>query len=121
MATIKPTVTAVGRGDGSTLQVIWTPVTEADTCAAVSYPECADRSVQVAGTFGSSSTAVQGSIDGTNYASLNDPGGTVIALTAAGIKGILENTVYVKPVTTGGSSQSLTISMLVHLTNPLRT
>src|SRR5512139_881962 len=123
MAVIKPTVTAIGRGDGSTLRVLWTPVTNADTCAAVSFPECADKSIQVLGTFNAASVAVHGSNDaGTTFAALNDPGGTVIAISAAGIKAILENTELVKPVFSGGgASQSLSVAMLFHLTNPLRT
>lgn len=121
MAAIKPTVLAVGRGDGSTLQVIWTPVTEADTCVAVEYPEFSDKSIQVLGTFGSASVALQGSNDsGVTFAALHDPGGTAIAITSAGIKAVLENSQQIKPVATGGSSQSLSIAMLLHLTNPLR-
>lgn len=121
MATIPAKVTAVGRGDDSALLVVWTPVTEADSCAAVSLPEYGDKSIQVVGTFGSASVAVQGSNDGTNFEALNDPSSTAIGITAAGIKAVLENTVYVKPVASGGSSQSLTINMLFHMSNPLRT
>ncbi len=121
MATIKPTVRAVGRGDGSTLQIIWTPVTEADTCAPVEFPECSDKSIQVLGTFGGASVALNGSNNnGTTFAPLSDPGGTVIAITSAKIKAVLENTQQIQPVASGGTSQSLTIAMLVHLTNPLR-
>lgn len=122
MATINPTISLAGSKDGSTYQIIWADVTNADTCAPVSKPEYADKSIQVAGTFNSASVALQGSNDGTNYAPLNDPGGTVIGINAAGIKAILENTLWIKPVTTGGGgSQSLTISVLVHLANTLRT
>lgn len=123
MAAIQPTLTDVGlKGDGSTILAVWTPVTESDTCVPISMPEHSDKSVHVSGTFGSASVAVQGSNNGgASFASLNDPTGTVIAITAEKIKAVLENTVQVKPVATGGSAQSLTISMLVHLTNPLRT
>lgn len=121
MAVITPTVTAVGRGDGSTLKVQWTPVTEADTCAPVTYPECSDKSFQIEGTFGGSTTVLKGSNDGTNYEGLRDPGGTAISFTAAGLKAVLENTVFIQPVSSSGSSQILTITMLLHLTNPLRT
>ena len=121
MATILPdSITSIGIGDGATVQVQWTPVTEADSCAAIAYPEWTDRSVQAAGTFGSGSVAVQGSNDGTNFASLHDPGGTAIAITSAGVKQILENTYQVKPGFSGGSSQSLTVTMILRLNNPLR-
>lgn len=122
MATIIPTVTDVSRrGDGSVFQVIWAAVTEADTCRAVSYPQYADKTVQVAGTFGGTSVAVNGSIDGTNYVAMTDQGGTTIALTSAGMKQVLQNALLIQPELTGGSSTEVTISMLFRLSNPLRT
>ena len=122
MAIIRPVITAVGRGDGSTLLVTWSGLTSADTCQAVSYPEYSDRSVHVSGTFSSASVALWGSNNGTTFAPLNDPTRTVIALTTEGVQAVLENTLYVQPVATAGTGgQALTISMLFHLTNPLRT
>ena len=124
MATIVPTITYpnAARGDGSTVLVVWTPVTENDTCRPVSYPEMSDKSVHVSGTFGGASVAVNGSNNsGASYAALNDPSSTAIAITSEKIKAVLENTALVQPSPTGGSGQSLTISMLFHLTNPLRT
>lgn len=122
MAVIAPTVTEVSdKGDGSAFRVVWTPVTEADSCAAVRYPGHSDKSIQAIGTFGSGSVALHGSNDGgTTYAALNAPSGSAIALTTASIKAVLENTEYIKPVITGGTAQSLTIAMLIHLSNPLR-
>lgn len=128
MAAIVPTVTDVSqKGDGSCILVVWTPVTSAgaDTCVPVQYPEHSDKSIQVTGTFGGGSIAVQGSnIPGGagGYASLFDPSSTVIAITdATKIKAVLENTTYVAPLLSGGSSTSVTISMLFHMSNPLRT
>jgi|GEM_PF-1201307 len=125
MATITPTITDISmRGDGSVQQVIWASVTQADTCLAVKFPQYADKTIQVAGTFGGASVAVNGSIDGTNFAPLTDQGGTVIAITtapAASIKQVLQNALYVQPAATGGAGQSLTISMIFRLSNPLRT
>ena len=123
---IAPTTTDVSpKKDGSSILVQWTPVTENNTCNPVSFPQHSDKSIQVLGTFGSASVAVQGSNDlpgtPTNFAALNDPSSTVIAITSAGVKAVLENTVHVKPVPSGGSSQSLTIQMLFHFTNPART
>jgi hypothetical protein len=122
MAAIVPTIRDVSpRGDGSSLLVTWTPVTQADTCNPVSFPDHPDKSLQCSGTFGSASVALNGSNDGTNYAGLNSPNSTVIAITAAGVKSVLENTLYVQPVATGGSGQTLAINMLVRMTNPMRT
>ncbi len=123
MATIAPTVTSVGVGNNAAKLVVWTPVTEADTCQYVSYPDLTDRSVHVYGTFGNASVAVQGSNESsapTNFVALNDPSGTVIGITSAKIKAVLENSVWIKPVPTGGSSQILTIAILFHLSQPLR-
>lgn len=127
MATIKPTFStiAVGRGNGSCMVVKWTPVTEADTCAPVSFPEYSDKSIQVYGTFGSASIALNGSNDTVDnasptFAALRDPSSTTIAITSAGIKAVLENTVQVQPVSSGGSSSSVTIIVMFHVANPLR-
>lgn len=123
MANITPAIVDVSqKGAGYAYQVIWTPVTNADACLPVEYPEFADKSLQVSGTFDSASVALHGSNDRSNFAALNDASGTVIAITTAKIKAVLENTIQVKPVATGGAgTQSLTISMLIHLSNPLRT
>ena len=122
MATIVPTVVLLGKQDGSIKRITWTPVTENDTCAPVALPEYADKSLQVLGTFGSASVALQGSNDGgATYAALNIPAGTALAITAAGVKAVLENTELVKPVVTGGTSQSLTIVMVARLSNTMRT
>lgn len=122
MATIPAIMKDVGpAGDGSTILVTWTEVTEADDCAPVSMPGHADKSILAIGTFDSANVAVHGSNDGTTYAALNDNGGTVIDITVAGAKQVVENTLWVKPVvTTGGATQDLDISMLFRLSNPLR-
>lgn len=123
MATIAPVKTWGGsRQDGSTMIITWTPVTSADTCGPTSFPEYTDRSVHVSGTFGSASVAVHGSNNaGVSFAALNDPTQTVIAITTEAIKAILENTDQIKPVITGGGgTQSLTVSILFHMANPLR-
>jgi hypothetical protein len=121
MAAIKPTYRNVGRGDGSCQLVVWTPVTENDTCVAAELPDLADKSVHVYGTFGGATVAVQGSNnDGTSFAALNDPSSTVIAINSEKIKQVLENTQQIRPAATGGASQSLSIAMLIKQTNPLR-
>ena len=122
MADIQPSVTAAGRGDGSTMLVTWTNVTNADTCHAVRFPEYSDRSIHVSGVFDGGSVQIQGSNNGgVSFAVLSDPTETAIILASEKIRAILENTDYIMPVASGGGSfQSLIISLLFHLTNPLR-
>lgn len=123
MATINPTVNwNVHPADNSVVRVTWTPVTEADTCAAFQGPQFSDKTFQVFGTFGAGgSIAVHGSLDaGTTFAALDDPGGTVIAFAAAKIKTVLENVDFIKPAVTAGTGVSLTVVMLGRLSNTLR-
>lgn len=117
-ANITPTNTGASQeGDLDGIVVFtWTPVASGDTCLpATGFSAFADRAIQVTGTFGAStpSVAIQGTLDGTNYAALRDPQGTTIAITAAGIKQIQENVRGLKPVFTGGDgTSSLTITVL---------
>lgn len=117
MATITPTITALQ--DRNTVLATWANMANGDVGAPVAYPRHADKSVQVTGTFGAGgSVAVQGSNDGANYAALNDNGGTVIAITAAAVKGVGENTRSVRPaVTAGDGTTSLTVNMLLRSTS----
>ncbi len=121
MALKLPTVTQVGRQDESCYLYVWGPFTEADTCQSIAVPNLNDKSIHVSGTFGGASVALQGSNNNeASYTPLRSPDSVVIAVTAETIKAILENTAFVKPVATGGTGQSLTCSLLVHQTNPLR-
>jgi hypothetical protein len=110
MANIPPAVT---HPTSDSIKVIWATVTESDT--PLSYKgmhEYADRSVQFVGTEGGSTMTFAGSNDGTNFETLNDPFGTAISLSAAGLRQVLEYTEEVKPIFTGGSSQSMTVTMV---------
>ena len=124
MAAIAPAINDVSdKGDGSAMLVVWTPVTSAgsDTCNAVAFPEHTIKSVQAAGTFGGGTVAVNGSNDGANYLPLSTPANAAIGLTAAGVKALLENTRYIQPAISGGTAQSMTITMLFVRPTPPRT
>jgi type IV secretory pathway TrbL component len=114
MATITPVITVFENAKFSRqlIQVTWNAVTEADTCAPVECGDFADRSVQIAGTFGAATVTFQGSNDDTTYSILTDPQGNNISKTSAGLEEITEVTAYAKPVATGGTSQSLKIVMV---------
>jgi len=106
MATITSTKQ---EAEGGGYVVTWANVTEADVCAPVAFGGAPDRSVQVVGTFGGATIGVHGSNDGTNFSALTDPQGNDIEITAAKIEAVSELTRYIKPVTSGGSSSSVTI------------
>ncbi len=62
-----------------------------------------DRSVSVSGTFGVGGTLViQGSNDGVNWYTLSDLQGSALSFTAAGLKGVAESPVWIRPFISGG-------------------
>lgn len=71
--------------------------------------------MQVTGDFsGSAAIALHGSVDGTNYAALNDRSGSAISLTAAGLANVGDAPRYLKPVmTSGDGSADLDVTILV--------
>lgn len=90
-----------------------TGMANGDTGAPVSLPGHADRTMQVTGTFGSGgSVTLQGSNDGVNYYALNNPSGTAIAVTSAGIVACIEPVVWIRPaVTAGDGTTSLAVTV----------
>lgn len=94
----------------------WTPLTTTNSDGAPCYYTGAgDRTIQVVGTFGAGGTIViEGTLDGTNFATLKDAGGTALSLTAAGIRTVLENVLAIRPrVTAGDGTTSLTALLCV--------
>lgn len=82
-----------------------------DGGGGVTCPNAGGRTIQVSGTFGTGGTVIaEGSNDGTNWYPINDLGGTAISFTAAGLKGIREDCVFVRPrVTAGDGTTSITV------------
>jgi hypothetical protein len=98
------------------MKVTWANVTENDTFVAWTKDGgCAsltDKSIQFAGTFGGATLTVEGSNDETNFVGLNDPQGSAISATSAAIEQILENTAVIRPSISGGSSSSVTVTIV---------
>ena len=109
MAVVSSTTTP-----GEAFTYTWTPLTTTDTTGApVTAIGAGDRTVQFTGTFGSTTATLEGSLDGTNYATLTDPFGNAISFTATGLKAVVENCSYIRPKVTGGSAVSVTCKLLV--------
>lgn len=91
----------------------WAAVPNGNQGAAQSAPGYNDKCVHVIGTFGAAgSVAMEGSNDNVNWAPLHDTAGNAIAITAFGLKQILENPIYIRPnVTAGDGTTALTVIM----------
>jgi hypothetical protein len=107
MATIIPT-----RVDGAA-SFKWTDYSTADTAAAAKLQnqEGLAGTVQVTGTFGGATIALQVSNDGTNFVTLKDGIGEDISFTAAGMAEFSTAALYIKPTSSGGTSDNVTVSI----------
>jgi hypothetical protein len=94
--------------------VLWTPLANGDSGTPYAMTGFADRAVQVAGTFGAGGTVlIEGSIDGTNYFTLNDPQGVAISKTAAGGSEVGVLVKLIRPrVSAGDGTTSISCTMI---------
>ena len=92
----------------------WAALANGDSGSPISGPGWADRSFQVEGTFGAGGTClIEGSNDGTNYRTLDDPFGNALSITAVGVKQLTEVCLYIRPrISAGDGTTALTISAL---------
>ena len=107
--------------DGSSIILIkWEALTKTtnDTGQPYICPNFADKSIQIIGTFGVGGICT---IQGSNmpstptYATLTDPQGNALTITAAKIEQVLENTYLVRPAITGGDATTdLDVYMLIY-------
>jgi len=110
MANITPTLVITDPIPGVETH-FWETVTESDTPLASKSGGLLPlvSTIQVTGTFGSASVAVQGSNDNTAWVSLKDISGSVVAITAAGGAEFSTAFKYIRPFPSGGTSQDLDI------------
>jgi hypothetical protein len=81
----------------------WSGLASGEIGEPQSGPKNADRSVQVDGTFGvGGSVSIEGSNDGTNWFTLTDQAGVALSFTTAGIRSVLQASVYIRPKVAGG-------------------
>lgn len=113
MATIQPTMTVIPGGKARLYQ--WA-LGVGDDGAPVEAVEFADRSVQVAGTFGGASVVIEGSNDSTNYGTLTDPQGNDLSITTAKVEMVTELTRLIRPRVVAGSGTSVTVSLITRFT-----
>ena len=95
----------------------WTGMLQGDDGSWLLLSHYNDKSVHVFGTFGGATVTLQGSNESTptsgNAVGLNDPTQTTLSFTSKGLKQVLENPLYFRPLVTGGDgTTSLTIRMV---------
>lgn len=106
MATIVPiTVDATG--------VQWVDYSTADTATPFKLVNQAGLAgaMQVTGTFGGATIALQVSNDGSNFVTLKDSTGTDISFTAAGMAEFSTGALFIKPTSTGGTADNVTVTI----------
>jgi len=114
MATITAVVSSIKQFQENTVKAFWETLLNTDVGSAHRQPGWAIRHVQVTGTFGGATVTMQGSHDGTNWATLNDLQGDPITISAAGITSIQESTLQIRPNVTGGDGTTdLDVALIV--------
>ena len=96
-------------------RITWTLTNADPTGDAVSYTDFADRSVQATGTFGGSTITIEGSNDGTTYATLTDNQNTAVTFTVPSIQSIEDLTLLIRPVLSGGAGSTVVVTLLVRM------
>lgn len=101
--------------NSATMLVSWPAMQNGDDGLPVDFSQYADRSVQVAGTFGVGGTVrIEGTINGTDYAPLTDPQGNDLDMMSAKIESISELVRFIRPRVIGGDgTTSLNVSILM--------
>ena len=107
MANIVPTAV-----EGST-SYRWTDYSTADEATPVRMQnmEGLAGAVQVTGTFGGATIALQVSNNGTNFVTLNDAVGSPITFTAAGMREFSTAALFIKPTSSGGTADNVTVTI----------
>lgn len=82
----------------------WAGVVNGDTMNPLKLPNYRDKSVSVEGTLGPATVTIQGSLDGVNYYTLNDPQGNALTFVTATkrLEAIEQAIAYIRAIQSGG-------------------
>ena len=114
MATVAPTI--VERESRTTL-VTWV-LGPGDDGEPVRYVGAVERTVQIFGTFGGATVALQGTIEDvpSTWMPLTDVQGNAISATSNTLETITEMVRHTRPKVTGGSASAITVLLLMRAT-----
>lgn len=96
--------------DDGTATAVWIGITEADSGSAVVMAKYPDKTVQAVGDFTTAGAiTMEGSNDGDSWGVLTDNQGNDIVLTDDTPVFIAQNTKYIRPVATAGTSVDMDV------------
>ena len=107
---------AIAEGPCEAYIATWAEMAAGDVGQAIDYVGHADRTVQMFGTFGGSLVELQGSLDGSNWATLNDAQGNAISIDSARLEAVTELPLYIRPAVIGGTGGSITVKLFMRKT-----
>lgn len=116
MAVRNPTTTRRGP-NGEVLVATWAALANTDTGAPLANLEhYGEKSFQLTGTLGAAGACtIEGSNDGTNWATLKDKQGVAMVLVALGFSSTQDRPLYVRPnITAGDGTTALVLVMAAH-------
>lgn len=113
MAVVNSTFTSLENFYGNHVVIYtWAAMGLTDTGLPVSGPGWADRSFQVEGTFGAGGRVeIEGSNDGVNYRTLNDPFGNSLSVSSAGVYELTQISLWMRPrISAGDVTTNITVT-----------
>lgn len=90
----------------------WEGLATGDDGSPLRAPGLPQKVVQVKGTFGGATCVIEGSNDNVTYVTLNDVDGAPLSFAAAGMKGIKESPLYLRPKVTGGAAVDIDVILV---------
>lgn len=115
MATVSPVFSFVQAQAQNVPKVVWSGIVTGDTINALTVPgyNASLICAQIGGTFGGATVTLEVSNDGTNYVGAKDLTGTAVSATAAALVQVPSSALYIKPVVTGGSANSINVTLVL--------
>lgn len=113
----------ISERDGSARLVSWTGGATADGAGAgIEFTEWADNCVHIIGAIGGATITIEGSNDGTNWATLNNAQGAALSFTSltGALKQIVERPRYIRPNITGGAASGIGVYLVMRRPTGMR-
>jgi hypothetical protein len=113
MPTVNPAFSVVQAQGQDVHRLYWSGIITGDTIVSFAVPTGTIGAVQIDGTFGGATVALQASVDGTTFYTMRDPNNTQISVTAAGYFEFETSAVFLRPLVTSGAANSINVKVVL--------